>query len=85
MNYLTFHNRDRLVKDYRYSLHNYRCIMCSYQYHPQYVKSENAFLLLDCKHLIHRQCLKSMHSVVPDDWKESCPLCRRVEAFNESA
>lgn len=26
-----------------------------------------------------------MHRVVPEDWKESCPLCRRVDAFNESA
>ena len=39
MNYLTFHNRDKLSEEYRYSLQNYRCIMCSYRYHPQYVKS----------------------------------------------
>lgn len=59
MNYITFHNRKRILEEYIYGPNNYRCIICSLLYHPHYTKSENTFLKFDCDHLIHRQCLKS--------------------------
>ena len=85
MNRANFHNRNAIKEEYLFRPGNYRCIICSYQYHPEYHKKENAFLLLSCNHLIHRQCLKSCRSIVYDDWKDQCELCEKVGDFQDSA
>ena len=57
--------------------------MCSQVINAEYTKVQNGLLLLNCDHIIHRQCLKDNLYTKVEDWRDHCPLCNQAENLSD--